>query len=376
MQYLGLFTILISFRFEQLIVLPLRDIDAQKLTKLVIKLGLASCVLWTIVCAAIVKLPVISDQYYPWVMMLPFTAYTMVVAQVFQQLDHRSGNFKSSGLSEFVNRLINSCVSLTAGVLAWGGIWLWFAVSVGQLCKAVMFNRHFNLLLGPLPNDIRMGLNCAKRLKLFKLNGSLVFSHAMLAITTIVLLSFVAFNWTSADAGYLSLVMSTLALPSTLMGNAVGQVFYQQASYQFSRKQSFDALMISNMKLLIIIAVPTFSLVFFFGPLMYTTVFGGAWFKAGVIASYYSVAAALSFITSPFDRSGIVVNAWWYGPSWHFVRLTSTLVIVGVAWLLNLDFEEFIILYVLQLSVIYVIDVVASLCFSRRTTPFGTSDKN
>ena len=376
MQYLGLFTILISFRFEQLIVLPLKHVDAQKLTRLVIKLGLASCVLWTIICAAIMKLPIISDQYDPWVMMLPFTAYIMVVAQVFQQFDHRSGNFKSSGLSEFINRLTNSCVSLTAGVLAWGGIWLWFAVSVGQFCKAVMFNRHFNLLLGSLPSDIRIGLNCAKQLKLFKLSGSLIFSHAMLAITTIVLLSFVALNWTSADTGYLSLVMSTLALPSTLIGNAVGQVFYQQASYQFSRKLSFDDLMISNVKLLIIIAVPAFSLIFFFGPLIYTTVFGGAWVKAGEIASYYSVAAAFSFLTSPFDRSGIVVNAWWYGPSWHFLRLTSTLVIVGVAWFLNLDFEEFIFLYVFQLSAIYVIDAVASFCFSRRTTPFGTRDEN
>lgn len=370
MQYLGLFTILISFRFEQLIVLPLKDIDAQNLTTLVIKLGFANCLLWTIICAVFVTLPVISDQYYPWVLMLPITAYIMVAAQAFQQLDHRSENFKASGLSELVNRMINSLVSVTAGMLSWGGIWLWFAVSVGQICKAFMFNRHFHLISGRFPSDIRAGLSCAKRLKLFRLNGSLISSHTMLAITSIVLLSFVAFNWNSADAGYLSLVMSTLALPTTLVGNAVGQVFYQQASYQFSRKQSFDGLLISNVKLLIIIAVPAFSLVFFFGPLMYTVVFGAAWAQAGVIASYYSVAAALSFLTQPFDRSGIVVNAWWYGPSWHFTRLLATLMVIGVSWGLKLAFLDFICLYVVQLSAMYVIDAIASLSFSRRTMPF------
>ena len=275
-----------------------------------------------------------------------------------------------------MNRLINSCVSLTAGVLAWSGIWLWFAVSVGQCCKAFMFNQHFHLMIGQTLNDIRVGLNCAKRLKLFHLNSSLIFSHAMLAISSIVMLSFVAFNWTRADAGYLSLVMSTLALPSALLGNAVGQVFYQQASYQFSRKQPFQELLISNLKLLIIIAAPTFSFVFFFGPLLYKIVFGEAWSQAGVIASYFSVAAALSFLTTPFDRAGIIVNAWWYGPSWHLVRLAATIVVVGVAWWLNMEFEAFILLYVLQLSLMYVIDAIASLCFSRRTMPFGADEKN
>lgn len=370
MQYLGLFTILISFRFEQLIVIPLKDADAQKLTKLVIKLGFVTCVLCSVICASIIKLHVISDQYYTWVMTLPVTAYIMVLAQTFQQLDHRSGNFKTSGQSEFVNRLINSSVSLIAGLLAWGGTWLWFAISIGQVCKACMFNQHFHLISGQFSSDIRLGLSSAKRLKLFHLNGSLISSHTMLAITAIILLSFVAFNWTGAEAGYLSLVMSTLALPTTLVGNAVGQVFYQQASFQFSRKHSFEGLLISNVKLLIIIAVPAFSFIFFFGPLMYTFVFGEAWTQAGVIASYYSIAAALSFVTQPFDRSGIIVNAWWYGPSWHFTRLTTTLLVVGLAWWFELAFLEFIFLYVIQLSAMYLIDALASLSFSRRTMPF------
>ena len=370
MQYLGLFTILISCRFEQLIIIPLKDADAQKLTKLVLKMGLVSCVFWTIVCGAFVRVPAIPNHYYPWVMTLPITAYIMVVAQAFQQLDQRSGNFKLSGLSEFINRLINSSVSLAAGALALGGGWLWFAVSFGQAGKAFIFKRHLKLISGTLPSDIRKGFICAKRLKLFHLNVSLISSHAMLAVTAIVPLSFVAFNWSGEEAGYLSLVMSTLALPSTVLGNAVGQVFYQQATHQFSKNLPFFDLFISNAKFLMIFGVPCFLLVFFYGPLMYTIVFGEGWKTAGVIASYYSVAAGLSFLTTPFDRAGIVVNAWWYGPSWHFMRLITTLSLVGVSWWLELEFFEFIFLYVVQLSAMYVIDALASFCFSRRTVPF------
>ena len=376
MQYLGLFAILISFRFEQLIVLPAKDDDAQKLAKLVLKMGLLTCILWTIICAMLLNFTAIPKYYYPWVMSLPLAAFLIVGAQALQQLDQRGGNFKFSGLSEFVNRSVNSIVALLGGLLSLGGLWLWIAVLAGQLGKALMFHRHFHITSGSFMEDVRDGVMRAKSLGFLRLNGSLISSHAMLAVTAIVPLSFVAIHWSGADAGYLSLVMSTLALPTALMGNAVGQVFYQQASQQFAKGQSFFGLLISNAKLLLLLGSGGFLLVFLFGPQLYTIVFGDSWTQAGVIASYFSVAAALSFLTTPFDRAGIIVNAWWYGPSWHFARVSTTIVIVGVAWLLDMEFEAFIFLYVLQLSVMYVIDAIASLCFARRTRPFGATKKN
>ena len=104
---------------------------------------------------------------------------------------------------------------------------------------------------------------------------------------------------------------------------------------------------------------------------MYALVFGAPWAEAGKIASYYSVAAALSFFTTPFDRSGIIVNAWWYGPAWHLSRLITTAIVLVVAWFFELSFLHFMYILTLQISLMYTIDGIASFMFSRRNQAFS-----
>lgn len=370
MQYLSLLTILISFRLEHLILWPKQDRDAQHFVRFVLKFGMLSCVFWTCICVIGTAVLPVGSEFHFWLWLLPLIAYLLVCAQALQQIDQRSGQFKRSGLSELANRCANSGFAIGAGILSFGGLSLLVAVGVGQMAKALLFARHISLVTGSLFADMGNAIAAAKRLKIYKLNGSLISSHLMLSLTALLPLSYIAYEWGEEKVGYVSLVMSTLALPAALFGNAMGQVFYQQSAKIFSQNKSFSGLMLSNLKLLLLIGIPCFSFIYVFGPDIYGLVFGAVWSEAGHVASYYSIAAALSFLTTPFDRSGLIVNAWWYGPAWHCLRLLSTIVVIVTSWSFEFSFWGFLLVLTAQMSVMYIIDGVASFIFSNRVRAF------
>ncbi|MCW8889752.1 MAG: oligosaccharide flippase family protein [Sedimenticola sp.] len=369
-EALAFVSIVISLRVEHVVMLPRKDREAFELFAFVFSFGILSCILFTVLVVIFALLGIIPSDYRLWALFLPVTAFLMVVSLAVQQLSQRSANFRLSGISEAVNRFSNSLFSIVAGAFGAPGIVLGIAVAVGSFFKSLMFMSYFRELSANLLRASLIGLRRIKRQGVQKLLGSLIFSHGMLAVTSFLPLWFISMRWGNDYVGYFSLVLTTLALPTRLLGTAVGQVFYQRASSTFSTKKPFCDLFISNAKLLFLIAVPGFSIVFFFGPFLYPFVFGQEWGIAGQVAQYYVFAAALSFLSVPFDRSGLIVNAWWYGPGWHLGRLVTTIAVIYFIDLYNATFFDFLFWLTIQASTMYVIDALATYLFSRRTRPF------
>ncbi len=370
MQALSIATILISFRVEHVVMLPKKDREATELFAFVFSFGILSCTLFTALVFVFAALEIIPSDYRFWALLLPVTALLTVVSQAVQQLSQRSAHFGRSGLSEVVNRLSNSLSSIAAGIFGAPGLVLGIAVAVGFAFKTLTFLPLLGKLSINLLRATLVGLRRIRTQGLQKLLGSLILSHSVLAASSIAPLWCISARWGDDYVGYFTLVLSTLALPTRLLGTAVGQVFYQRASSTFATQKPFHKLLVDNAKLLLLIAIPGFAIVFFFGSFLYPFVFGQEWAVAGQVAQYYVFAAALSFLSVPFDRSALIVNAWWYGPSWHVARMVSTLAVIYFAELFDMEFFEFLFWLTIQASTMYVIDASASYLFSRRTRPF------
>ncbi|WP_415890271.1 lipopolysaccharide biosynthesis protein [Neptuniibacter sp. SY11_33] len=371
-QALAFATIIISFRVEHVVMLPKRDRHARELASFIFGFGVISCLTLLIMVYALLQFDLIPDEYRMWAPLLPIVAFLTVLSQGVQQLSQRSANFKLSGLSEVVNRVTNSLFAIVGGFLSGPGVVLGIAVGVGFFFKTLTFWSSIQSINKTIWSGAILGVRRIKRLSLQRLLGSLIVSHGLLAITSMAPLWYMANEWGNDYVGYFSLVLATLALPTRLLGNAVGQVFYQRAASSFAQNNSFNQLMIKNFKLLFLIALPGFSVVFFFGGYLYPLIFGESWSAAGIVAQYYVFAAALSFLSVPFDRSGLIVNAWWYGPSWHVLRVITTLLVIYISDLFALSFYDFLLLLTIQAAVMYVIDLAASFIFSRRSNPFSS----
>ena len=370
-QALAIATILISFRVEYLVMLPRKDSDARDLVGFVAGVGMMSSVALTAILACILAAGWIPVTYRVWALILPLTSFLVVFAQASQQMSQRSLGFQRSGISEVANRAGNSLLSVGAGFLGLPGIWLGIATAFGFVCKlTVVSGRSFRLLpLKPL-QAAKVGRKRIRQEKLDKLVASMVLSQSMLAVTAMVPLAYISFRHGTVLTGQFALVIATLSFPTTLIGNAVGQVFYQRASQLFAHGGRFDSLLLANAGMLLIVAVPAFLFVALAGPLVYPFLFGAQWGLAGQTAQIYALAAAFSFMTMPFDKSGLIVNAWWYGLGLQLGRLVTTSAVVLVCEIASAPYLTFVLLLAVQSASLFAVDGCASYLFSRRNTRY------
>lgn len=372
MQFMALSTILISLRVEHVVMLPKTDDHARELVGFVAGFGGLSCAGMTAILAGLVMAGLIPVEYRVWALILPLTSFLIVFAQAAQQLSQRSADFRRSGMSEIANRAGNSVVSIAAGLLGFHGIWLGIATAAGFVGKLFVVGGALRpVAFAPVRGTLK-GRKRIRAQKLERLLGSMILSHSMLAVTALAPLTYVGYRYGEDFTGQFSLVLGTLALPTTLVGNAVGQVFYQRASQLFSNGDTFVTLLLANAKMLLFIALPAFLFVALTGPFLYYFVFGPQWYVAGQTAQIYAVAAAFSFMTVPFERSGLIVNAWWYGPSWHFGRLVTTLCVLVACEIITATYLTFVVLLTIQSVLLYLVDGGASYLFSKRDTKFSS----
>lgn len=114
--------------------------------------------------------------------------------------------------------------------------------------------------------------------------------------------------FTPAVAGLYTLTRSTMTLPSNIIGNAIGTVFY---SHFAERHRGGHRLTNSSTKATLgLLLGPGVLLIIFayFGPVIFEIFFGEAWREAGVYARWVSIATAFSIANVPAVKLAPVIN--------------------------------------------------------------------
>lgn len=109
-------------------------------------------------------------------------------------------------------------------------------------------------------------------------------------------------------AGFYGLAARVVALPGFLVGQAVGQVFYPEASRQRGRPEALAKLVASSATALLRLGAPIFGLFFLCAPTLFGLVFGAQWYEAGEYARYLSLWLLLNFVSSPLSSFVLVAG--------------------------------------------------------------------
>lgn len=362
-------TILITWRYEYLIVLPKEESASLSLFSFVVSLGLTVTVLTTplllsksIYISGLIGNKALAD----WLVLAPLTALLTSLSVGVQQRVQRKKNYRHSGLSEVANKFGYFGSGVIGSLFLPNIIGLMAATAIGMMSKIAW-------LLAVLlcsKKEYLITTNYAQVWSVVReyarLSSSWVVSHLMLAITGGLPALFIMKAYGDETLGQFSLVVSTLYLPSSIIGNAIGQVYYQRAAYLHSHGEPFDLLWNETAKSLIIIGLPVFTIVACLAPFAYPFVFGSQWEAAGQYAVIISFSSAFAFITAPMDRTCLVVSAWWYSPIWHGLRAASTILVIWLAWVFQFAFDDFLIILTGQLMTMYSIDGWAGWFFSKK----------
>jgi teichuronic acid exporter len=363
-------TIIVSWRFEYFIVLPKKDASGIKMFKFILFYGLIAVSALTIAAYffgdQIAKLLSFEDLS-TWMIFIPITALFISLSVAIQQLVQRSQKYLQTGLSEVVNKVGYFSFALVGYYAFAGTFGLMLATAFGLALKISWLAFSDRKLLVPKEKhdeeSIYQVLNDYKKAS---------FSFSLAGILQIVAgyvpIFIISKYYGSATLGQWALVTSTLYLPTSVIGTAIGQVYFQRAAKLFSEGEKIRYIWLSTVKTLTLIAIPTFSAIALLSPWGFPILFGAEWKDAGSYASVFSIAAAASFVSSPLDRTCLIVNVWQYPFIWNTIRMIGG-VLTGLLCIhYEMLFSTFLKIQIFQVTVLYLADLYINWWFATRNS--------
>lgn len=95
-----------------------------------------------------------------------------------------------------------------------------------------------------------------------------------------------------------SMAMRVILIPASIMSVAYGQVFYRRSSELIHAGYSIRPFLLKTWFLMGILVIIPVSILFFFGPELFSFVLGQKWYSSGELASILAVLSAIIFIGS------------------------------------------------------------------------------
>lgn len=297
------------------IVLPERQGDARQLARLSLLIAalvsLACGLLLLVFQPAIVRAFDLA-QVAPYLFLLPFVLFTSAAQQVAQQWLIRERRFGAIARVNVAQSLFTHGSQAAAGLLQpVGAVLIWLA-SIGRLLHALLLGAagRGGFLRAPLsgrPGAVTPMRVIARRYWDFPVLRApeVLISAASVSVPVIMLSAF----YGATVAGYFTLCQTILALPTRLIGNSVGAVFYPQiASDAAAGKPIFGAIRRASLGL-VAVGIWPFLLVLAFGPFLFGLVMGSEWLTAGEYARWVALGAFLNLVNRPAAQAMPVIHA-------------------------------------------------------------------
>lgn len=137
--------------------------------------------------------------------------------------------------------------------------------------------------------------------------------------------------------GFFALAYRSLGLPSMLIGQAVGQVFFSKAAQLKSNPDKLAEFTVRTALGLLAFGIAVFGIIIVGGASVFEIVFGGAWKQAGFYAQILAPWYMLWLVSSPL--SNLLAIREWQGASLAFasIELLSRGMALWLGWRLQSD---------------------------------------
>ena len=301
-----------SLRYEIAIVLPKKEDVAINL--------LALAALLTLIISTLSFIGVLLFKYfYPGYEFLDqdlkFLLYFIPVLilfigfyQILNNYANRLKKYRSIVNYRVSNSLVSSSVNIAMGGMKFGSIGLLLGAILGNGISIVIFFKE-------MYKDIKEQAGYISKEKMkeiafsyreFPLVNSFQSISDMLQINGIIY--FIIYFFNSFIVGSFSYALRILQAPMNLLGSAMAQIFYQQASELKNNGENLKDIVKKTMIKSALTGLPIFLTITFFGPQLFAFVFGETWREAGVYARILSPMLFFDFIRSPVSQVPLIIG--------------------------------------------------------------------
>ena len=327
-------------RYELAIMLPRKDEDAINIMALgfIINVILSLFLFFIVIIFhdEILKL-LNSKEISPWIYLVPISVFLMGCFNLLNYFNNRKKYYKDLARANVYKSIGMAVIQLSFGFIKAGA----GGLISGQIFSQIISNTKLFL------NIKRLGLlEKIKKVKIIALGKrykdfpkfsmwAILANTLAVQLTNILISSF----YNVKTLGFYSLAQRILGMPSSLIGGAISQVFFEEATKEKQRTGKAIKTFNSTVKKLIIIGLPSFGILFFIVEDMFAFIFGEEWRIAGKYAHIVIPLFFIRFVVSPITVMNQVNLKNKLGMYWQFGLLFLYIFILYSGYLYNFEFE-------------------------------------
>ncbi|MEX6424815.1 lipopolysaccharide biosynthesis protein [Providencia manganoxydans] len=355
---IAVLTPIATLRYNVGIVLPKSDIYAYQLTLLSLIFCLTFSILLTVVVYVITVNSLLPGSYsfiHDYLMYIPVFVMLSGVLETLESLVSRFVGFKKISLSRIQQSAISNAAKISFGILFKPTL---ISLLISHLAMVVVG-----------VNKLRVGLEWRKILGCFKRKRLILIakkysdfpclrlpSRLLLVLATNLPLIFFGYYYTPNETGQLGLALMCVALPISLIGNSVSQVYYTEIAKINNRDTvKIKKLTIAVLKKLSIVGLIPTIILFLSGKDIIRLTLGEEWVVAGVYVEYLSIMLYFQFISSPLVNVFNVVGTQYDFLKINIVRTMFIVLVFSLSVLMKLTSFQCILAYSTILSFHYVL---------------------
>lgn len=302
-------SVLVTGRYELAILLPRQDRDALHIAALAITLSLViSAVLLLIVLFFAHPIAALLGDaaLAPWLYWAPVSTLLVGVYQSLNYWSNRKVQYKRLAISRTVQSGSAAMAQLGSGYAGYGAAGL----VAGQITGQVLATGVMARLIWREDHALIRALRPLRCLALGKryinFPKYLIVAHGFNTASGQMPVLLLGALFSTSAAGFFTLTQRVMAAPMSLIANALGDVFRQEASQAYIQQGNCRAIYQKTFKRLLLISVAPFTTFFFVAPALFSWIFGEQWRVAGEYAQILTPMAFFQFITSPISQVAII----------------------------------------------------------------------
>tara|TARA_B110000971_G_C20020742_1_gene506217 strand:- start:1455 stop:2723 length:1269 start_codon:yes stop_codon:yes gene_type:complete len=292
-----------------------------------------------------------NEEIGVWLYLVPVSVFFIGTFNILSYFNIRKKNYKSIANVTILKSIVVTVIQLSIGFLKQGVTGL---IS-GQIISGFFGN--VKLLKNIIRDKILISKISRARIMALAIRYKdfpkfTLWTTLASALSTNITNILISFFYSVSTLGFYSLVQKVLAMPASLIGSSVGQVFFQQATKEKQKTGITIKSFNSTLKKLIIIGLPSFGILFFIVEDLFVIVFSEEWKIAGTYAKIALPLYSIRFVSSTLSSINIVFEKHKIGLYINIIVLISLLIIFISVKIFFIKFDLFlyIMTYVLFLE--------------------------
>lgn len=342
-------------RYELAIMLPKKDEDAINIFAL-------GFIIVSFLSLSLLVLVLLFNDYFTnllgnedisiWLYFVPIAVFFTGLWNILNYFNNRRKNYKDLRNATILKSIVLAVVQLSVGFVKSG--------ATGLISGSLLSNMFANMKLFKNITKDKLLLSKISKIKIIALAKRYKdFPQYSMPTVLVNNLSqhlvniFIPIIYNLSTLGFYSLVQRVLLLPSSLIGNSIGQVFFNYANTEKNKTGSAQKIFHLTLLKLILIATPLYVLIYIFIEDVFGLIFGKNWIVAGEYSKILILMFYIRFIVSSVANMNVIYNKNKTFLLWQIGLLLINISLIFISKYLQLDFKVYLYLVNMFISSYY-----------------------